>query len=615
MNTIDQITYQTRAGSGIIIQTATSIRDRLQLEHWRRRLEPWTRIGDPRGCAYLDFGSEAAFIRWQAESASQLQWQQALVLVGPSDRLTGTYALELPALARLGDLTGGSAVPTLDGGAGPRHDAVEALARSADAVEALIPLLADALAGQRHMVRPWSGSALAEAIMWGLISVLRMTGDSRPVSFLTYGSAPSRNGDTPGMLVSFRPDLALPLPPDPGFAALAANLARKFADDPAELRRIFAEHGIGKAADSGDRIRRLLTLAADGHAVPATPSVICPLCLTEILDWDALGYWRYSNSIGDYEKLVIPQEISPAQRARFVRGAYVRCPAPQSGTTAVHYLPARYGRFGKPVLLGFVGLTGSGKSHLLASMISGVGGLSDCGIVVEPLEPARHHWFLENSVVPLITQHKVLPSTRDDATASMADAFIVRNSDGLERVVTLFDISGGDLVQTGSTAEFLWIADGLFFVIDPEHIKASNVGDDTFRNVLNVLRDRPKRPVSAAIVLSKADLVRFEEPADRWLWPKEKESALLDSLEFLRESADVFSYLKEHGAGVLAEPYAVCDKATLHFTSPTGAAYTGDDGFYPRGVTPRRVLRPLVAMLAMTGILTGPEAEKVGVLP
>jgi hypothetical protein len=34
---------------------------------------------------------------------------------------------------------------------------------------------------------------------------------------------------------------------------------------------------------------------------------------------------------------------------------------------------------------------------------------------------------------------------------------------------------------------------------------------------------------------------------------------------------------------------------------------------YSRGVRPRRVMRPLAAMLAMTGVLTGSEAEKVGI--
>ena len=469
---------------------------------------------------------------------------------------------------------------------------------------------------------PWTSPGLPNAVMWGLISILRMTGDTRPASFLTYASAANREGDTPGLLVSFRADASAPLPPDQGFLELAADLAYRFANDPADLRRTLAEHGVPEAPDHSTRIIRLLEseLGRTTKVGPITDQppprsdVMCPMCLTEIPDWDALSYWRYSSD-GDYEQIRVPPDVNPTQRARYLAGSYVRCPASQADTTAIHHLPARYGRFGDPVLLGFVGLTQSGKSHLLASMIGGIGKLSDYRIEVHQLDPATHHRFLENSVRPLITRNEVLPGTPDDATTEIADAFIVKHGNGPERVVALFDVSGGVLAQTDAdkTREFLWIADGLFFVIDPDHIRTSKAGDTTFSNVLNVVRERAKpEPVSAAIVLSKADKARFEEPVARWL---RSGNGTLDPTEFLRESADVYSYLEEHDAAVLTEPYRVCKKATLHVASPTGGAQEGEDkgSKYPRGVTPLRVLRPLVAMLAMTGVLTGPQAEMIGI--
>jgi hypothetical protein len=471
--------------------------------------------------------------------------------------------------------------------------------------------------------------------MWGLISILRMIGDNQPVSFLTYALASSREADIPGLLVSFRAETAAPLPPDQGFAELATDLAHRFADDPALLRRELTEHGVPKAADHGTRISRLLGLAPRSQfgnfyrggtatvsatfsdsaprtdpAVSGSSAVVCPICLAEIKDWNALEYLRYSSD-GDYEKIVIPPGATPTQQARDKLGAYVRCPA--SRDDSAHHLPARYGRFGEPVLLGFVGLTESGKSHLLTSMIAGIGKLSEYRIDVKPLDPAMHQRFLENSVKPLITRNEALPGTPDDATTDIADAFIVRQGNERERVVALFDVSGGVLAQTERTREFLWIADGLFFVIDPDHIKASKVGDDTFSNVLTIVRDRVKpEPVSAAIVLGKADKARFNEPVARWL---RSGNGTLDPTEFLRESADVFSYLVDREAGVLTEPYRVCRKATLHVASSTGGAKDGEDrgSKYPRGVTPLRVLRPLVAMLAMTGVLTGPQAEMIGI--
>ena len=165
------------------------------------------------------------------------------------------------------------------------------------------------------------------------------------------------------------------------------------------------------------------------------------------------------------------------------------------------------------------------------------------------------------------------------------------------------------------TKQFLWIADGLFFVIDPDRLSARRAEDETFSNVLDVVRESVQRgPVSAAIVLNKADKVRFEEPVARWLRSEGSGvGGALDPAEFLRESADVYAYLDARKRSRWPSPIEVCEKATLHVASPTGGADTGEGGEYPRGVTPLRVLRPLVAMLAMTGVLTGPEAEKVGV--
>jgi hypothetical protein len=293
----------------------------------------------------------------------------------------------------------------------------------------------------------------------------------------------------------------------------------------------------------------------------------------------------------------------------------VRCPWSQGESP--HYLPAHYGRYGKPVLVGFVGLTQSGKTHLLTAMIGEMSRLQDYQISCKPLDPAIHNRFMDGSVRPLLMDNKVLPGTPDDATTALADAFIVQHGDNPERVVALFDVSGGDLARRDKMMrEFLYIADGLFFVIDPEHITTSRVGDDTFSNVLDVVRDVIREnarqgPVSAAIVLNKADKVRFEEPIARWLGAGE---GTLEPADFLRESADVYAYLDRRGALALAEPYQACQKATLHVASPTGGAQEGEDlaSRFPRGVMPRRVLRPLIAMLAMTGVLTGAQAEQIG---
>ncbi|HEY6787727.1 MAG TPA: hypothetical protein VI365_10480 [Trebonia sp.] len=659
MSTVELISYRAKAVPGgiEISQNATSFRPPQLAYRWRQRLQPWLQAGSSKGCAYLDFGTESAFIRWQPTAVARLDWRSALVRVGQSAELTGSYALELPEPDGVGYGAGGAFRP---GEAGPRHAEIEARARSAAAIAQLIPLLAHALVGDRRVTVPWVAGGIPEAAMWGLATIVRMLGDPLPVSYLTYAAGPVRDGDTPGLLVTFRPDATATLPPETGFIAVATEVARTFADDPAALLRSAMEHGVPAAADRSSRISRLLAMQSKGPGSPpprgvaphgqpgnvnqgetapvsathdggvgsavvngstmaagqpgsAGAAVMCPVCLHEIPDWDALTYWSYTSD-GDFEEIRIPPDANPVQRARHVHGAYVRCPSTRDDATAVHhYLPANYARFGPPVLLGFVGLTQSGKSHLLASMVGEIGKLGEQRIEVHPLDPAVHHQFVESSVRPLFARGEVLPGTPNEETTTFADAFIVQHGSAAARVVALFDVAGGVLADVHKKREFLWLANGLFFVVDPDHIKSSKAGDNTFTNVLGYVRERPDRDrVSAAIVLNKADKVRFDEPAVRWLHSAD---LTVDPESFLRESADVYGYLERLAPGVLTEPYKVCRKATLHVSSPTGGAQEGEDtgGKYPRGVTPLGVLRPLVAMLAMTGVLTGPEAERIGV--
>jgi len=661
MATIDQITYRARNGSaGLLYRTATSIGDQGEGDRWRRLLEPWLRTGGQQCSAYLNFGSQAAFIRWYGEAASRADWQYALALVGTADTLTASYALELADPDLPGLAAGAGRVPLVRAEHGPKHDAIAASARSPQAGRLLVPLLAHALRDERRVTLPWPGPSLPEAVMWGLVTILDLIGDTRPVSFRTYGSGPSRDPDPAGLFVSFRPDTKHVLPPDPGFEAIAQTLAASFAADPAGLRRALAEHGVLEPADRASRISRLTDLRTPGqagaastegtatlnasfdapapvsfaNAMPAAeparqgrhrtgdaagPVVICPMCLHEIENWNQLDYWRWDPAEEGYREISVPPNLNQTQLDHYLHGARVCCPAPEGDTQiGPHYLPADYGSFGPPVVLGFVGLTKSGKSHLLASMVGAIVGreLEKYGIATNPLDHAWHRRFMDSWVSPLLRHGKVLPGTGERGVVEFADAFLMKSRGGPERVVALFDVAGGDLARLDETKQFLWIADGLFFVVDPERLSAQWAEDETFSNVLDVVRKRVRRePVSAAIVLNKADLVRFDEPVDRWIRSPEQAPAggSPDPVDFLRESADVYAFLESRNALAMAEPYEVCEKATLHVASPTGGADSAEGGVYPRGVTPRRVLLPLVAMLAMTGVLTGPDAEKVGV--
>lgn len=656
---MDQITYRAPTGStGTISQIATSVGE-AEAGRWQHRLEPFLRAGRPAGRGYLNFGSRAVCVRWFAYPGSRLDWQYALVLMGDRGVLTASYALELPGLDMQRLYSGGDFVP--DERTGHGHDLMTTLARSADVRHLLVPLLARVLLDEHRITMPWTEPSMPEAAIWGVLSILEIIGDKQPVSFLTYASGSNWDADFPGTVVSFRPGAAL-VPPDSGFTRLASALAERFADSPDELRDAVSRQGVLAADGRAGRIARLLTLlpssqpgtsgkrpgASGSHRTsgdwwtpaastpvpeavapprvtrpepdttryaPSTPEhvVVCPICLGEIEDWNTQGYWRYDVGAGKYVELGDPSGLTPLQLADHLRGAHIRCPAQQEeGSTAPHFLPMNYGRFGRPVLLGFVGVTKSGKSHLLASMIGEIVGgelQKSYGISHSPLDQARHREYMENCVIPLRKKGQVLDGTQEDVV-EFADAFLLRHRDGPERPVAFFDVAGGDLAQVNAKKHFLWIADGLFFVVDPDRLDDDWIEDETFSNVLDVVRENPRpEPVSAAIVLTKADKVRFDEPVARWL---RSESEPLNATEFLQESADVYAYLDSRNALALARPYQVCAKATLHVASPTGAS-EGEGRVYARGVRPRRVIRPLAAMLAMTGVLTGPEAGKVGI--
>ncbi len=649
MSTLDQIVYRAPSGAaGIILPTAASLPERSEMDRWLARLDPWLRAGAPRGRGYLNFGAQAVLIRWKESATSGYDWQFAHVLVGPARTLTATNALQLPDLpAQLLRLTPDGRLPPVAGADLGTPSGIENLARSASAVELLVRLLSRVLAGEQSLMMPWTAPQLPEAVIWGLVSILPMLGDSRPVSFLTYAS-----GQSPapaGLFVSFREGVAAP-PPDPRYEQAAVGLATGYADGPAQLRQTLHQQGILESADRAGMIARLLDKwppptanRSDGndqtrHAYPGSINIVnaspagqtpateapaagpasevtCPICLYEFPDWEGLPRWRWDSASG-YTKIEMPADAGRRERAHLQHGAFVCCPDPRHAMQNEHYLPADYGRFGAPVVLGFIGLTKSGKSHLLTAIVGEIerGGLHDYGISSRPIDHALHKRFLDEWVRPLINEGKVLSGTEEGVVA-FADAFLIRPESGLDRPVALFDVAGSELTKVDDTKRFLDLADGFIFVVDPAQLNADGLGDEAFNRVLDVVKsteDRLPDQVSAAIVLNKADVLRFEDPVALWL---RSDSKTLDAQELLRESADVYAFLNEKGGAAWTRPYRECTRATLHVASPTGGAdqREGDGRVYPRGVTPRRVLRPLVAMLAMTGVLTGAEAERVGI--
>ena len=283
-----------------------------------------------------------------------------------------------------------------------------------------------------------------------------------------------------------------------------------------------------------------------------------------------------------------------------------------------HFLPIDYIRHGKPVVLGFVGATSSGKTHLLSAMVGEIegGALGQFGLSCHPIDPVSHLSFIEDMVKPLLHEQRVISPTAQGLT-HFADGFMMSADSDPGRLVpvVLFDVAGAELARglsPDNTKAFLDIADGLIFVIDPAQFNRARTGEETFNTVLEGLRQSGRlQETSAAIVLNKADLVRFDHPITKWF---RTELTEIDPEQIAEESADIYAYLDSRHSSQLTRPYRECGKATLHAVSPTGGPdlKSGYLDTYPRGVQPRRVLAPLLALLAMTGVMPGASAARVG---
>ncbi|MFI6497920.1 hypothetical protein [Nonomuraea typhae] len=343
---------------------------------------------------------------------------------------------------------------------------------------------------------------------------------------------------------------------------------------------------------------------AGGKLVP------CPICAST-LNWEEQDLYRYDRVKGNYVPLTIPPTASPTQQAVVRRTAFVRCTDQDSADPgAAHYLPLAYGQHGTPSVYGFVGATNSGKTHLLIAMIAqmekhGLG----FGLSHQAINLVGHQSLIDEQVSPFLNDSRVVEHTRP-GTIGLVDIFVVREGAGQARPVALFDVAGGDLLEIESARRFLDVADGLIFVVNAAELGRDELGDRTFGTVLELLQASGRLPeLSTAIVLSKADLLRFDDPIALWL---RQEDRVLDAESSLRESTDVYAYLQARHALAWSRPYRECRKATFHVASATGSDLVVDKTFV-RGVRPRRVLNPLISLMAMTGVLTSPEARKIGI--
>lgn len=354
------------------------------------------------------------------------------------------------------------------------------------------------------------------------------------------------------------------------------------------------------------------------------PEVICPYCLdTVTYDEDQL-YLR--NAVEEYERLDLSAEHHDKPNDKRIedikRGAFQRCP--HAGPVPPHYLPVPYLVNGEPLTVAMVGSSYAGKTHLLAAMLGEVerGGLKRYGLSWDPLNPDWHRHFVRERIDRL-HEGEVLSRTPSASFVHFADALLLSGR-GWKRPVVFFDLAGEDLVEHGEANRFLTGVGAFIFVVDPlralrlpeleplrEHtrIHERGLGDEAFAAVLaRVPRTGEYLGTPAAVVVNKSDLVRFTEPVSRWL--RRPPSATLTSRELREESRDVYAFLRQYGSSAWLRPFDECARCTLHFVSATGGREQG--AVFPNGVTPRRVLTPLLSILAMSGFLTGADLREAG---
>jgi hypothetical protein len=134
-----------------------------------------------------------------------------------------------------------------------------------------------------------------------------------------------------------------------------------------------------------------------------------------------------------------------------------------------------------------------------------------------------------------------------------------------------------------------------------------------FEMSLTRLRVQPDfADLPAAIVATKADRLRYLPPVLRWLGRERNPLSTMDASLVMEESRDVYAFLHGRGERAALVPFDAFRRCTLHFASASGSEAAPDGTGFARGFAPVRVLEPLVAVLAMAGLIDGDQARMVG---
>jgi hypothetical protein len=332
---------------------------------------------------------------------------------------------------------------------------------------------------------------------------------------------------------------------------------------------------------------------------PAGRKMTCPYCLSEF-DWNKAPLVDRDEAGVDTPLRPEPGESDARWRTRTMHAWRICDVAGED-----HYIPASLGGM-KPLIIGLVGKSSSGKSHLLAAMMQELENAAlkiTHRLNVLPLDARLQRTLTEKYQLGLLSERKVLPRTFRSTPEFTCAYRVTSGHTGEQYALLVFDVAG-EIFTAGDTATmtpFMAVADALVFVADGADLDVrpgAPVADPGFTAVLTHIDQVRARggqqflPVPAALVVAKSDKLRTFPEIDRWIVRDDD----LDLTTVEQESEDAYAFLRARGAGSWLAPVQECADSTLHFASATGV--DPEDGEYPersfrrQRVLPRQMIDP-----------------------
>ncbi|KUP96126.1 hypothetical protein [Thermobifida cellulosilytica] len=295
-----------------------------------------------------------------------------------------------------------------------------------------------------------------------------------------------------------------------------------------------------------------------------------------------------------------------------------------------HYLPYEYCQIRRTLNIGLIGTTRSGKSHLLAAMLYRLREeerrLARLGVHVEPFAEMWEHYMQREDIAGFLAPDRRTALRRTNRTdpVEFRMAYTVTstwNGEPTDCVVSFFDVAGELFLDAKARRrlQFIYGLDAYIFVADSQALygwdgkRRGLLHRSGFDEVINQILQNERHmahatkqrretflPKPAVVVLAKADLLLAQNEYWTSRWLERDDDFELETVD--EESEDVYVYCATNGAREWLKPVSAFEDATLHFTSATGCEER--DGHYnKRKFRHMRVLRPLLALFAMTGII------------